>query len=110
LRSSDGTLRDPNGNTNQSGSVSFNADFGKSQMRVTVRPKSATFQTTIAFGEGIVILDMNEQGNLSCTVEGANPSSDFRVEGNQGSAYVTVKPGKDVNSIKKSIQAIMDGN
>ena len=109
LRYSNGAMNDSNGSTNTTGSLSLSTKFGDSQMRIVVRPKSAKFQTSIPYGPGIMIVDFDEEGNVSCTVEGTNSPSEFRVDGNRGSAYVTVKQGQDPKAIKAAIQKALDG-
>lgn len=108
LRYKDGSLNDSNGSTNTTGSVSLSTKFGNSQMRIVVRSRSAKFQTTIPYGNGILIVDFDEAGNVTCTVESGNGPSEFRVDGNRGSAYVTVKQGQDASAIKAAIQRALD--
>lgn len=109
LRYSNGSLNDPNGSTNTTGSVSLSTKFGDSQMRIIVRSNSAKFQTTIPYGNGIMLVEFDEEGNVACTVEGGNGPSEFRVDGNRGSAYVTVKQGQDPSAVKAAIQKALDG-
>ena len=109
LRYSDGSLNDSNGRTNTTGSVSLSTEFGDSKMKIVVRPNSAKFQITIPYGSGIVLVDFDEDGNVVCTVEGGNGPSEFRVDGNRGSAYVTVKQGQDPKAVKAAIQSALDG-
>jgi hypothetical protein len=54
-------------------------------------------------------VDFDEDGNVVCTVEGGNGPSEFRVDGNRGSAYVTVKQGQDPKAVKAAIQSALDG-
>jgi len=110
LRYSNGSLNDPNGSTNTTGSVSFSTKFGDSQMRITAKSNSAKFQTTIVYGNGILIVDFDEDGNISCTVEGGNGPSEFRIDGSLGSAYVKVKAGENVQAVKAAVQKALDGN
>jgi hypothetical protein len=77
-------------------------------MRIVVRPNSARFQTTIPYGNGILLVDFDEEGNVICTVEGGNGPTEFRVDGNRGSAYVTVKQGQDPNAVRAAIQKALD--
>jgi hypothetical protein len=109
LRYSDGSLNDSGGGRNTSGSVSLSTKFGDTQMRIVVRAHSAKFQTTIPYGSGIMLVDFDEQGNVTCTAEGGSASNEFRVDGNLGSAYVTVKPGQNINSVKEAVQRALDG-
>ena len=109
LRRSDGSMDDPNGSTNTTGSVSLNTEFDNSQMRIVVGLNSARFQTALDYGNGILILDFDDIGNVSCTVEGGNGPSEFRVYGNRGSAYVTVKQGQDPKAVKDAVQKALDG-
>jgi hypothetical protein len=110
LRYSNGALNDSGGGTNTTGSVSLSTKFGDNQMRIVVRSNSAKFQTTIPYGDGIMVVDFDEQGNVTCTVESGSGPSEFRVDGNRGSAYVTVKPGQNVNAVKEAVQKALDGN
>ena len=110
LRYSNGSLNDSSGGANTTGSVSLSTKFGDTQMRIVVRSNSAKFQTTIPFGSGIMLVEFDEQGNVVCTVEGGTGPSEFRVDGSRGSAYVTVKPGQNVNLIKEAVQKALDGN
>ena len=75
LRYSNGSLNNVNGSTNTTGSVSFTTQFGNSRMRILVRAKSANFQTTLPFGNGLLFVEFDEEGNVICTVEGdGNPT------------------------------------
>lgn len=106
LRYSNGSLNDPNGSSNTTGSVFLSTKFGDSEMRIIVKSNSARFQTTIPYGNGILLVEFDEDGNISCTVEGGSGPSEFRVEGHRGSAYVTVKPGQDANAVKAAVQRV----
>jgi hypothetical protein len=112
LRYSNGQMNDANGNTNSTGSISLNTAFGDKEMRIVVRPTTAKFQTTLQYGSnGIVIVEFDEDGDVTCTVEGgSNQPREFRVEGNRGSAYVTVNPGQDAGAVKAAVQRALDGN
>jgi hypothetical protein len=112
LRYSNGSLNDSNGSTSTSGSVSLNSPFGDKEMRIVVRPTSAQFQFTLPYGaNGIVLVEFDEEGDVTCTVEGGNNQPrEFRVEGNRGSAYVTVNPGQDAAAVKAAVQRALDGN
>lgn len=109
LRYSNGSLNDSSGASNTTGSVSLSTKFGNNQMRIVVRAHSANFQASIPYGNGIMLVDFDEQGNVTCTLEVGSSSSEFRVDGNRGSAYVTVKPGQNINSVKDAVQKALDG-
>jgi hypothetical protein len=100
LRYRDGSLNNANGNTNHTGSVSLSAPFGDTTMRVIAKPASLEIETTIAYGNGILILTLDGNGTVSCAVEGGNGPSEFKIEGALGSAYVTVKQGEDARALK----------
>jgi hypothetical protein len=110
LRTSSGSLNDASGGTNTTGSVSLSTKFGSSQMRIIVRSDSAKFQTTIPYGEGIMLVEFDEEGNVTCTVEGGATPTEFRVDGDRGTAYVTVKPGQNANLVKAAVQKALDGH
>ena len=109
LRYSNGTLFELNGSANQTGSVSFLTKFGDRKMKIVARSGSTLFQVSLPYGEAIMFVDFDDQGNVTCTVEGGNTSNEFRVEGSKGSAYVTLKPGQNAPAIKQAIQKILDG-
>lgn len=109
LRYSTGALNDPSGSTNHTGVVSLSTSFGSGKMRIVARANSANFQTTIPYGNGVMIVDFDDKGNVACTVEEADGPSEFRVDGFKGSAYVTVKAGQNVNAVKRAVQKALDG-
>lgn len=110
LRFSDGTLRDINGNTNHTGSITLSTDFNDSKMRISVRSNSEEYQASLPYGDGIVVLEFDGRGNVTCTVEGANGPGEFKITGKHGSAYVTVKDESESRKIKEAIQRVLDGN
>lgn len=109
-RYADGSMRDPNGNTNTTGSISINTAFGDENMRVVVKRSSMTINTKVAFGnDAVLLLEINEAGDVTCSVEGGNDGpSEFKLSGNNGTAFISVKSGKNAQAIKDAIQRILD--
>ena len=110
LRYADGSLRESNGATNNTGSIALSTEFDTTKMRIVARTKATSFQVTIPFGNGLLLVEFDEKGNVECVVEGGDSPTEFRVDGNRGSAYVTVKPGQNAKAVKEAVQKALDGN
>lgn len=109
LRYENGALNNPDGSTNRTGSVALATKFGQGEMLIKVRPNSVSFQTSIPFGSGILLVDFDDLGNVICTTFGDPNTSGIRVEGIMGTAFVTVNPGNEISLVKKAIQKALDG-
>lgn len=111
-RNSDGSMRDINGSNLIAGSININTAFGDENMRVVLKAGSLMIHASVAYGnDGVLLLEINEAGDISCTVEGgSNGLTDFKLSGNNGTAFVNIKPGKNAQAIKNAIQKILDQN